>query len=365
MSHKRRMRAAEVAAALRAEIISGGAAPGTPLLSSKKLAEKHGVSLLTANKAINSLAAEGLLYRIHGSGTYVADKASGAKTLKVGLGCVVPAIDCPEVETAFAVFSKTIAAALGAGGCRVRSVTPDEISDPDWHSREASGFNGFILSMSHINSVSTPLLQASGKPVVVFLADEVQNIPFHQVVPDALAGYSSAVSELLRGRPANSGVILASLHKSAARRGIFMEAARSFAGGPAPVTEELVDKEAGDLGRLAGRKLGAEIFGKYKNPAVFVTSDFIAFGIIDAALERGLRPGKDFRLAGYDDLEGDGLLPFGKPLVSSVSYPKKEIAQCAAGLAMDMIKQKETRRRHIIIVPVSLSSRNSTRGGDR
>lgn len=51
-----------------------GAAPGTRLPSDAELCERFGVSRMTARHAVQMLAAEGLLYRRRGRGTFVASR---------------------------------------------------------------------------------------------------------------------------------------------------------------------------------------------------------------------------------------------------------------------------------------------------
>lgn len=48
--------------------------PGDKFLSERKLSEAFGVSRVTLGKAISSLVREGVLYQIHGSGTYIAEQ---------------------------------------------------------------------------------------------------------------------------------------------------------------------------------------------------------------------------------------------------------------------------------------------------
>ncbi len=50
----------------------GAAAPGDPLPSDAELCARFGVSRMTARQAVQALAAEGLLYRRRGHGTFVA-----------------------------------------------------------------------------------------------------------------------------------------------------------------------------------------------------------------------------------------------------------------------------------------------------
>jgi DNA-binding GntR family transcriptional regulator len=58
---------------LRARILSGEYAPGSPIPSKPKLMRVYGVSLATVNQAINVLKAEGYLWSRQGLATFVSD----------------------------------------------------------------------------------------------------------------------------------------------------------------------------------------------------------------------------------------------------------------------------------------------------
>ena len=58
--------------ALRARILSGELAPGSPIPTENELIERYGVSRTTVREAILPLVQEGLLYRKQGKGTFVA-----------------------------------------------------------------------------------------------------------------------------------------------------------------------------------------------------------------------------------------------------------------------------------------------------
>ena len=51
----------------------GGAQPGTPAPSERELVQLFGVARMTVRQALDALVAEGLLERIPGRGTFVAD----------------------------------------------------------------------------------------------------------------------------------------------------------------------------------------------------------------------------------------------------------------------------------------------------
>ncbi len=71
---------AQVKACLRRVISDDELSPGTLLPSEQTLAERFRVSNITVKRALNDLAAEGLIARKKGVGTYVADTAAQEET---------------------------------------------------------------------------------------------------------------------------------------------------------------------------------------------------------------------------------------------------------------------------------------------
>lgn len=63
----------QVKAWIREHIASGAWKPGDPVPSEAALMEQFGISRMTANRALRELAAEGLVNRVQGSGTRVAE----------------------------------------------------------------------------------------------------------------------------------------------------------------------------------------------------------------------------------------------------------------------------------------------------
>ena len=60
--------------AIRSDIAQGRLPPGARVPSEHELVRHFGVARMTANRALKELAAEGLIVRTAGSGTYVADR---------------------------------------------------------------------------------------------------------------------------------------------------------------------------------------------------------------------------------------------------------------------------------------------------
>lgn len=69
-------RYAQLAAMIRAGIIAGRLRPGDRIPSEPELVDEHHVSKTTASRALDLLAAEGLIVRHSGRGSFVADAAA-------------------------------------------------------------------------------------------------------------------------------------------------------------------------------------------------------------------------------------------------------------------------------------------------
>lgn len=71
-----------LAAAMRARIVAGEWPPGSAIPAEQTLAGQHGVALGTMRRALDLLAEQGLVERIHGRGTFVRQGLSGAPMLR-------------------------------------------------------------------------------------------------------------------------------------------------------------------------------------------------------------------------------------------------------------------------------------------
>lgn len=75
-------RYAALAAALRARVVAGEWPPGTALPAEQTLAAEHGVALGTFRRALELLAGQGLIERIHGRGTFVRAGMTGETMMR-------------------------------------------------------------------------------------------------------------------------------------------------------------------------------------------------------------------------------------------------------------------------------------------
>lgn len=75
-------RYAALAAALRARVIAGEWPPGSAMPAEQTLAAEHGVALGTLRRALELLADQGLIERLHGRGTFVRAGIAGGTMMR-------------------------------------------------------------------------------------------------------------------------------------------------------------------------------------------------------------------------------------------------------------------------------------------
>lgn len=71
-----------LAAALRARVVGGEWPPGSAIPAEQTLAAEHGVALGTMRRALELLAQQGLVDRVHGRGTFVRAGLTGATMMR-------------------------------------------------------------------------------------------------------------------------------------------------------------------------------------------------------------------------------------------------------------------------------------------
>ena len=80
----------EVAQRIQAEIIRSNLAPGEKLGTELELAARYGVSRSTIRQALTALESAGLIDRLHGRGTFVADKKASRVSRDYNIHIIVP-----------------------------------------------------------------------------------------------------------------------------------------------------------------------------------------------------------------------------------------------------------------------------------
>jgi len=119
----------------------------------------------------------------------------------------------------------------------------------------------------------------------------------------------------------------------------------------------------GDFMPASARSIAETWFslGEFARPtAIFAASDLMAYGVMSAVEEHGLRIPHDISLIGFDDTSPSALL---KPALTTVSQPFYEMGQRAIGQLLNLIEDVQSPHRrwyeqdddhHFVPVPSSM-----------
>ena len=357
---KKRVKSWDIADCLRQEIRRKKLAQDTPIMSTRDLANRFKASLVTANRALNTLVNEGVLYRIQGSGTYVRGKKPQTRRLIIGLIESIADQNHNGFHAAHGIFIDSCLDELRKKHCDVRYFAYYNLADRNFPEESLEELDALIVNSCCIDNKTLPILKRFKGPITLYANETQLDYPFNQVIPDPSTGLKDLFSQLDKTK-VNGIISMRVRHLNAdTRERHFIDAAVKAGFKREDITEyEIIAREEGNLGvRISSRKKAKEILPACRGKLLFATSDFIAFGVIDAMREAGLEPGKDLQLISYDNLEGYGMLPFGEPIITSIDHPKSTISTRAVDLTIASCEKADSYQ-HIVKIPTKLVIRKT------
>lgn len=212
--------------------------------------------------------------------------------------------------------------------------------------------DGLIFTTATRDSKALPAALDTGLPLVL-VNRRIDDIAGDQVVSDNIAGGQQVARYFIAHERTAVAVIGGGPSVSTGRdrrRGFLEEFARAgIAVDPKLCPETAFTYEA-------GLEAGRQLFRTAVPDAVFGTTDVIAFGVMDAAREAGLRVPEDVWIAGYDDIP---MASWGVLNLTSVRQPMELMAQTALKLLRDRIDNPDESYVHEVFEP-ELIVRSST-----
>lgn len=332
----RRMRTKELVDLIKDELLSSDLKPGSPILSAKDFAHKYNTSVLTAHKVLKGLADEGIINRVIGSGSFVSERVNKKKSFRIGIGFEVHPKDNKGENIAFNRFPNTIVDELRKQHHEAVYFTYHDLLNSEYMQKAQKELDGLILTKGFIDNKTTKNIECLRNRTVIVQHITPSLEKFHQVIPDLYGGYIEAFEQI---KKPEGKIYVVAPRFNHDRIELFHRAATALEIDAGSIEEISEPQLYGDYGWLCGRKLG-EKFSSMEKPFIISGSDFMSFGIVDAMLKNGKKPGTDFTLISFDDLEGEGYVPFGEPVLSSITFPKKALAENALKLLLEVIEQK-------------------------
>jgi DNA-binding LacI/PurR family transcriptional regulator len=218
--------------------------------------------------------------------------------------------------------------------------------------------DGFVLSETNYADPRVELLSELGFPFAAFGRANHPS-PFPWVDVDGAAGLAEVVEHLAaQGHDRIALVAWPEGSESGDKRVEGFEQGMAAAG--LAVDPRLVRRV--ENGFVAGKTAGAELLDGGGAPTAIVTvQDELGFGAMVAVSERGLRPGVDIAVSGFDDTPAAA---FVWPGLTTVRQPFEVVAQALVDLLVDRLENPESAPGSSMLVP-RLVIRGSTAGSDR
>ncbi|MFA7232207.1 MAG: LacI family DNA-binding transcriptional regulator [Victivallaceae bacterium] len=355
---ERRMRSQDIAENIRTQIAQKKLAHGSPIMSSRDISRHYKVSMLTANRALNRLVDENIIYRIQGSGTYVKDTTGASRSLNIGYCEMFSHDNDPGRHAAFGVLTDNCMSSFRKKNCSIKIIPYQDLLDRKLAEKAFSGLDGLLVNSSYLDEKTMPFFEAFKGPITLYHNEFIGDWPFNQVIPDHAPGMRETVKRIDQNKISSVIVVSCSHSNADARMREFIRQAQAVGIGKEKIEVIEAHLAVGDSGRMSGYHIGRKIIPSCRGKFIFCTSDFITFGLIDAMRENGIVPGKDVQLVSYDNLEGYGMIPYDIPIVTSVDFPKGQVARRAAQLTIAQIENNDNCL-HIIKVPTHLVVRET------
>jgi LacI family transcriptional regulator len=333
---------AQLRSVLAGEIEHGVYRETGKLPSERALADRFAVSRTSVRECLNILVKDGLLVRIVGKGTYVANEANIPEKSN-HLAFLIGENIFQFVEPGYNRILIGAEQACREQGYRLlfRSVT-DEETDPEL---DISG----CLVAGGLRKRSLERILDWGRPVV--LTDLILDGNTSAVGPDYASGTRQALEHLVSLGHRHVGFIG---FPNSEKYQTFWKKLEKLELRYNPQWVQFLHLPDVDPGILAGyHAMQAILSGGSLPTAVVATNDLVAMGAMEALKLAGIGVPGDISVIGYDDLGRDQ----NPPLTTIRSYPE-EVGRIAARMLIEQLEGDPAPNR--IAVPTQLLVRGST-----
>jgi len=349
---------------LRSQIEAGVYRPGDMLPSTKALCESFGgINHLTVRQAISSLVQDGLLFSVHGRGTYVREPKE--QQLKIAL--VLPNLD-DEFTREIAKGAQEVLDRDGADGGAPGSAlvmldsrrNAQKEIDNIGHIEDLPLDGAIIMPLDYGDLVEHLVRLKSDDFPLVLVDSVVEGVAFPAVTSDNYnGGYLAAQHLLERGRRNLAWFGNCKGYFSARQRFEgFRDAIndRGLAYNRKWMFEYKMESPTASFLESMGEIVTRIVREKMPIDGIVCASDVEAVACVDMLQERGVGVPGQIAVVGFDDIaEARRCIP---PL-TTVRQPMREMGRRAAQMILKRIRQSASPEQ-IIKLPVELIVREST-----
>lgn len=345
ISHSSKNKIEYIASRLRRKIDSGELKPGMRLAASAEIAREFKVSLMTADRAIRMLAAEGKVKRINGSGTFIRSRSENIKIViqdsfsrdfQFKRERLYWENTYPILEQEFLKY-------------------PAELQHVEtWEEIRNMNPDGILCSDE------PPMDFQCRVPVALFRHYKLRDAPLIQCVPDLENVMRKICGTLVRKKVDRIYVFATAKYLDIKYfADLFLFWTEKF-GLKDKIVYTKTDPQPKKLLHLPfqiGYRFGMTL-PQVKRCAIFTTSDFLGSGILKALDDRGFKPG-EYDLISCNNWESYGYRPFPYPRLTSIEFRRSECMREVIRLLCDSIIRPGSGQVRIAKFPAVLKIRES------
>ena len=355
----------QMAELLRQQIASGELVPGTRLPGEHELADRYGISRATVRQALSTLAAEGVIRRQAGSGTFV-NLQPGPPLGGQGLVGVV-------VTRLKGLFVLSVLAGIQEAAARQGYTVAVETSEHRPGGEEAAaqrllarGARGLLVEPSPMCATPPAVFgqwAAAGCPVV-FVDRHVPAVPAPWVASDNFGGCQMLGRHVLRLGHRRLAFVLPREHSTTTVRERVRGVQSAMTEHGLRATDLLQVVVEGSPNEAIGPLLGKALDGLLAMPAaerptaVLCGNDDLASEFLVLLRERGISVPADIALAGFDDLPFAAVL---QPALTTVRQDAEGMGRAALNTLLETMRNGSAPQRGLHL-PTELRIRASTVG---
>ncbi len=313
------------------------------------IAKELGVSYMTARKAVESLVAKGVLYKVPKKGTYIADqKKRATKTKNIGYfldSSIKDGLSSPYYSMIFDALEKEAT----KNGYALVYFTNGEGTD---YLEVLDKVDGVIIScFPRID----PIIQEMKKRVAMVCID---NSPTDKSIPSVTLDNFNSVAhsiDYLCAKGHDRIGFVTGLDDSDIGRGRLAGYISALKSHEISEDRDLIFR--GDYSFETGMK-GADYFLSLEMPptAIMCANDTMAIGAIKEISRKGFNVPDDISVIGFDDIQ---IASHITPALTTVSVPVDEIAKQSINLLRAVMDQEEVVDQHAVL-PCQLVLRDSS-----
>lgn len=325
-------------------IKEGKVNPGDLLPSENEFAKKFNISRHTVRQAIGQLEKEGWIYRVQGKGTFCA--LNMTKTVKKSVAVLTTYIS----DYIFPHIIMGIEEELSLEGYSL--ILSNTNNDKK---KEAKCMENMIKN-DIVGMIIEPAASAKENSNIVFYRElDRRNIkyvmlhaayeeldPAYTIMDDEYGGYIAAKYLLELGHKNIAGIFKSDDLQGIKRRQGFLKALSEF---EVPIRQDHIGNyETKQISYYPYQFTKSLLQRTNKPTAIMCYNDQIAFSVMEAVRDKGLKIPDDISVIGYDD---SSLAVISEVKLTTVRHPKNAMGRQAAKFLIEMLQGREDKPRMI------------------